>query len=134
MARVGANHPQATAALHVPAVHADFLNRCFDFHVFEYHRISLPPKESSGGRDNCYGLGTADDPSPAAVRIELQLHTIADEHFYSMQTHFSGQVRKYRVTVFELYAKERIWKGLFNDPFRYFCFSHICGTKNSNSG
>jgi hypothetical protein len=50
-------------------------------------------------------LGSADDPGAAAVRIELQLHTIADEHFDSMQTHFSGEVREYQVTVFELYAK-----------------------------
>src|SRR5579863_7146047 len=67
----------------------------------------------------------------AAVWIELQLHAIADKHFYSVQTHFTGEVRKSGLAVIELYAKKSVRKRLFDDTFHDLCFSHICVPYNS---
>ncbi len=105
MARIAANNPKSTASLDVSAMHTNFFDGCFNFHVFEYHRYPYLPRHSQAGGTIETGLGTADDPCPAAVRIELHLHTIADEHFNSVQTHFPGKVRKYRFAFVELYAK-----------------------------
>ncbi len=63
----------------------------------------------------------------------MQLHTIADEHFNSVQTHFSGEVRKYDLSRLKLYAKEGVRECLIDDSFYFFHISHICGGKNSSN-
>jgi hypothetical protein len=98
--RVRADHPKTTAPLDVSAMHANFLYGSFDLHTKK--RLEAPRYSR-----------------PAAVRIKLQLHAITDEHFDSMQTHFAREVRKYRVTGLELYAKERIRERLVDDSLYY---------------
>jgi len=86
MARIGADDPQAPTALDGAAMHADFLDRGFDFHT-----KLRPPR----------------DPGLASIGIELQEDPVADEHLYPMQAHFAGKVRKYEF-IAETHAEERI--------------------------
>lgn len=66
------------------------------------------------------------------VRIELQLHAITNEHFNSVQTHFTGEVCQDDISAFELDAKEGIREGLIDDSFYNLCFSHNLRDKYSN--
>lgn len=52
-----------------------------------------------------------------SVGIEPHLHAIADEHFNSVQTHFTGEVCQNDISAFKLYAKEGVREGLIYDPF-----------------
>jgi hypothetical protein len=108
VARVAAYNPQAPSAAHVSTMHANFFDRRFHFH----------------GKSK--QLHSTYDSSPPSIRIELKLDTIADEHFYPVQTHFTGKVRKRDLTAIELNPKECVRKRLVDGSFHKTFFSHIC--------
>src|SRR5262249_49766839 len=89
VARIFTDNPKSTATLHGTTIHTNFFDRCFYFHF----RFSL-----DSSRDTC----------TPAIRIELECHSIAHEHFDSMQTHFAGKVRENKLAVSKLYAKKSI--------------------------
>lgn len=108
MTRVGrTNNAQTTAPTNEPAMNADLLDRCFHFHSLK----TLP---------------SSYDASSAAVRIQFELYSVADENADAMQTHFSRKVRKRNLAGIELYAEQSVRKRLFDDSFHGFCGSHIC--------
>lgn len=109
---IRADNPQAAATLHRAAVHADLLDGCLDFH------------ESKK-------LYAARDTRPSSVRIELHLHAIANEDFYPMQTHLTGQVREHNFSTLQLDTEKSVRKSLFDDSFNKLRFRHICAKKNS---
>ena len=78
-------------------------------------------------------LDASGNAGAAPIRIELYEHTITDEHFNSMQTHFTCEVCENDVPTSELYAKESIRKRLVDDSFHNLCISHICATKYSSA-
>src|SRR3989344_2688556 len=78
-------------------------------------------------------LDASGNAGATPIRIELYEHTVADEHFYSMQTHFTCEVCENDVRTSELYAKESIRKRLVDDSFHNLCISHICATKYSSA-
>lgn len=71
-------------------------------------------------------LSSSNDPRPAAVRIELHMHTIPHEHLDAMQTHFAGKISECDITGRKLYAKKRIGERLLDNSFYNLWFSHIC--------
>ncbi len=79
-------------------MHANFLNGSFHLHEW-------------------FGLNAPGDARATPIRIKLQLHTIAHEHFNSMQTHLSCEVREYSLTGCEIDAKERIRERLVDHSF-----------------
>ena len=78
-------------------------------------------------------LDASGNAGATPIRIELYEHTVADEHFYSMQTHFTCEVCENDVPTSELYAKESIRKRLVDDSLHNLCISHICATKYSST-
>ena len=78
-------------------------------------------------------LDASGNAGATPIRIELYEHTVADEHFYSMQTHFTCEVCENDVPTGELYAKESIRKRLVDDSLHNLCISHICATKYSSA-
>lgn len=114
MARIATDNPKTSTALHVAAMHANFLNRSLHLH-------------------RGFVLNAPYDARPPTIWVELDLHAIADEHLYPMQTHLTGEIRKYRFLRRELNAKERIRERLFDDSFYDLCISHICADKNSSN-
>lgn len=76
-------------------------------------------------------LTTARDARSAAVWIELNLDPIANEDLNAMQTHFTGKIRKYRLSRIKLNAKKCVRERFVHDSFYNLWFSHICAAKNS---
>jgi hypothetical protein len=78
-------------------------------------------------------LNAARDARAAPVRVKLQLHTITDEHFYSMQTHLPCEVCEYYLTISQLHTKKCVRERLIDDPFYNFFIGHICVEDNSSN-
>jgi len=51
------------------------------------------------------------------VRREFDCHFVARKNTPAVFTHFSRNMCGHNVTVFEFYAKSRVWKRLVNDTF-----------------
>ena len=95
--RIGADDPDATAALYRAAVHADLFDGSFYFH-------------------ECF-LCPPDNTSTAPIRIEVELYAITDQYFNSVQTHFAGEICKHDLAALKLHAKEGVRKRLINDAY-----------------
>jgi len=63
----------------------------------------------------------------------LDLDPITHEHLDAMQTHFAGKVRERHLPRCKLHPKKCVWKRLFDDPFYYLWFSHICVKDDSKA-
>lgn len=73
------------------------------------------------------------DSGTSSIRIEMYLHTITNENFNSVQSHFSSEVRQNDgITMRKLHTKKGVGERLIYDAFYNLWFSHICVAKNSN--
>jgi hypothetical protein len=63
------------------------------------------------------------------IGIKVKLYAITNQNFDTMQTHFSGEIRKHDFPAFQFDAKQRIGKRLFDDPFNALFVYHICSEK-----
>lgn len=89
VAGIFTNNPEAPAALHGATMRADLFNGRFHLHTSE-------------------GLETPDYPRAPSVWIKTHFNTVTDEHFYSVQTHFTGEIRQDDIAALELHAKKSV--------------------------
>src|SRR3989344_8215489 len=61
-------------------------------------------------------LHPPDYPCAPTVRVELEGHFVPHQDLYPVEPHFSGEVCKYRLSLFGLHPKESVWEGFIDDP------------------
>lgn len=69
-------------------------------------------------------LHASDYPRAAPIRVELDLYAITYQYLDAMQSHFSREVREYRLAAFKLYAEQRIGERFIDDSLRDCRFNH----------
>ena len=77
------------------------------------------------------------DTAFAAVRVNFDMHCVANKHFNAMKPHLTSKVCNGFGSVLKLHAKKRIWQRLGNSPLDSLAlivlFTHNAGVSYQRS-
>lgn len=78
-------------------------------------------------------LVASNDTCAPSIRIKTHIHSITNQHLYTMQTHFASKVCEDYIPSTELHSKKGVRQRLFDDTLDNLLIGHmICASESTS--